>query len=201
MYARNLLFTGTDVDKAVEFVDKEVFPVASQQNGFRQLAVAGDRSAGVVSILSVWETPEDQQASDSALAKFRQAGMERFGGELASVKVFEQVVMEVGQNPPQPGCVIRIQDTRLEAGRIDELIGFFRNEILPGIMSSPDVRAVRNLVNRETGEGRISVVFSDQAALKASDSAREARMATARDRGVQFGDAQILEVLYARAAS
>lgn len=200
MYARNLVFTGTDVDRMVEFVDKEVAPVASQQKGFRQLAAAGDRASGLLSILSVWETPEDQQASDSALAKFRQQATERFGGQLVSVNVFEQVVMEVGKNPPQPGCVIRIQNTRLEVGRIDELVGFFRNEILPEILSTPDVRAVRNMINRETGEGRISVVFSDQAALQASDAARQERMATARDRGVQFGDVQILEVLYARSA-
>lgn len=198
MYARHLVFTGTDVDRMVQFVDKEVAPVASQQKGFRQLAVAGDKASGVISILSVWETLEDQQASDSALAKFRQQGTEKAGGQLASVNVFEQVVMEVGQNPPQPGCVIRVQNTRLEAGRIDELISFFRSEILPGIMSNSDVRAVRNLINRETGEGRISVVFSDAAALQASDAARQERMATARDRGVQFGDVQILEVLYAR---
>jgi heme-degrading monooxygenase HmoA len=200
MYARNVVFTGTDVDRAVEYLDKEVAPVASQQKGFRQMAAAGDRSAGVVSVLTVWETREDQQASDSAMAKFREEGVERFGGELASVDVFEQVVMEMGKNPPQPGCVIRIQDTRLSVDRVDELIDFFRNDILPGILSSPDVRAVRNLINRQTGEGRISVVYSDRAALEASDSARRERMATASERGVQFGEARILEVLYNRAS-
>jgi hypothetical protein len=200
MYARNVVFTGTDVDRAVEYLDKEVAPIASQQKGFRQMAAAGDRSAGVVSVLTVWETLEDQQASDSAMSKLRQDGVERFGGELASVDVFEQVVMEMGKNPPQPGCVIRIQDTRLSVDRVDELIDFFRNEILPGILGSPDVRAVRNLINRQTGEGRISVVYSDQAALKASDSARRERMATASERGVQFGEARILEVLYNRSS-
>jgi heme-degrading monooxygenase HmoA len=201
MHARNLVFTGTDVDRVAEFLDQEVAPVASQQKGFRQLAAAGDRASGTVSILSVWETLEDLQASDSAMAKFRQEGTERFGGQLESLKLFEQIVMEVGKNPPQPGCVIRLQDTRLEVDRIDELIGFFRNEILPGIMSSPDVRAVRNMINRETGEGRISVVFSDQAALQTSEGARKERMAKARDRGIQFGDVQILEILYSRAPS
>jgi heme-degrading monooxygenase HmoA len=200
MYARNVVFTGSDVDRAVEYLDKEVGPVASQQKGFRQMAAAGDRSAGVVSVLTVWETLEDQQASDSAMAKFRQEGVERFGGELASVDVFEQVVMEMGKNPPQPGCVIRIQDTRLSVDRVDELIDFFRNDILPGILSNPDVRAVRNLINRQTGEGRISVVYSDRAALEASDSARQERMATASERGVQFGEARVLEVLYNRAS-
>jgi heme-degrading monooxygenase HmoA len=201
MFARNIVYTGTDVDRAVEFLDKEAAPVVSQQKGFAQLAAAGDRAAGVVSILSVWETLEDLQASESAMAKVRQEGVGRFGGELASVDVFEQVVMEVGKTPPQPGCVIRIQSTRLDVGAIDEIIGFFRTEILPGILGTPGLRAVRNLINRQTGEGRISVVFSDQAALEAGDSARQARMAKAGERGVQFGEARILEVLYGRMAS
>lgn len=201
MYARNLVFTGTDVDRMVEFVEKEVAPVASQQNGFRQLAVAGDRAAGVVSILSVWETLEDQQASDSVLGKFRQEAAERFGGQLASVDVFEQVVMEVGKNPPQPGCVIRIVETTLAPDGIDGLLSTFRSENVPAILATPGVRAVRNLINRQTGRGRISVVYSDQAALEAADAARRERMAAAGERGVAFANEQTLEVLYAKSAS
>ena len=201
MYARNINYTGTDVDRAIEYIDKEAAPVATQQKGFRQLVAAGDRSAGVLSILSVWDTLEDLQASDSALAKIREEGTKRFGGRLESVDIFEQFVMEVGKNPPAPGCVIRIQDTRLAPDRVEELTTFFRTEILPQILGDPEVRAVRNLINRQTGQGRISVVFSDQAALQASDSARKERMATAGQRGVEFGEARILEVLYTRMAS
>ena len=201
MYARNINFTGTDVDRALEFIDKEVAPVALQQKGSRQLAAAGDRSSGVLSILSVWETLEDLQASDSALAKFREEGVERFGGQLESVDVFEQIVMELGKNPPQPGCPIRIQNTSLPVDKVDELIDYFRSEVLPQMLSNPDVRAVRNLINRQTGQGRVSMVFSDRAALEASESARKERMATATERGIQFGEARVLEVLYNRAAS
>ncbi|HEX5268571.1 MAG TPA: hypothetical protein VFW24_17535 [Acidimicrobiales bacterium] len=60
---------------------------------------------------------------------------------------------------------------------------------------------MRNLINRQTGQGRISVAFSDRAALEAGDSARQARMAKAGERGVQFGEARVLEVLYGRMAS
>ena len=201
MYARNVGFQGTDVERAVGYLDEEAAPVAAQQKGFRQLAAAGDRSAGLLSVLTVWDTLDDLQASDAALAKIRQEGTERFGGQMASVDVFEQVVMEVGKTPPQPGCMIRIQDTRLPVERIDELVAFFKAEILPGILGGPEVRAVRNLVNRQTGQGRISVVFSNQAALETSESARKERMATAGQRGVEFGEARVLEVLYARGPS
>lgn len=201
MYARNLVFTGTDVDRAVEFLDGEVAPVGLQQKGFRQLAAAGDRSTGTLSIISVWDTLEDLQASDSALAKFRQEGVERFGGQLDSVEVFEQLVMEIGQNPPQPGCVIRIVETRVPVDRIDELLATFRTESVPAILADPNARAVRNLINRQTGQGRVSVVYSDRAALDAADAVRRERMAEAANRGIQFGEDRVLEILYARSAS
>jgi len=200
MYARNVIFTGTNVDQAVSFLEKEVSPVASQQKGFRQLAAAGDRSSGVVSILSVWDTLDDLEASDSAIAKFRQEGPERFGGELSTVDAFEQVVMESGKEPPQPGCVIRIVETRLQLDRIDEAIATFRDENVPAILATPGVRAVRNLINRQTGQGRLSVVYTDQAAMNAADAARRQRMAAARERGIEFGDERIMEVLYSRTA-
>ena len=197
MYARNLVFTGTDADQVAAYLDKEVAPVASQQKGFRQLAAAGDRASGTVSILSVWDTLEDLEASDSALAKFRQESVARFGGQLASVDVFEQVVMEVGQEPPRPGCVLFIAETRLEQEKIDEAIAMFRTENLPAILATPGVRAVRNLINRQTGQGRISVVYSDKAALEAANAARRQRMDAARERGIGFGDESIFEILYA----
>ena len=52
--------------------------------------------------------------------------------------------------------------------------------------------------DRATGEGRVAVVYSDQSSLEASDSARQERMAAARERGVEFGDALVLEVLYSK---
>ncbi|MFI5042752.1 MAG: hypothetical protein ACHQNA_13060 [Acidimicrobiales bacterium] len=41
-------------------------------------------------------------------------------------------------------------------------------------------------------------MYSDRTALEASDSAREERMAAARQRGVEFGEALVLEVLYSK---
>jgi len=64
MHARLVTITGTDVDAALKFIDEKVGPAAAQQRGFRQLAASGDRSRGVVSVVSVWETKQDLDASD-----------------------------------------------------------------------------------------------------------------------------------------
>jgi hypothetical protein len=195
MHARLVTITGTDVDAAVKFLEEKVVPVASRHKGFRQVFASGDRSRGVVSIISVWESKEDLEASDQAITELREEGIGRFGGQ-ATVRVFEQVAQEVVGPPPQPGCPLRIVTYTMDPSRVSDNIAWFNSEALPGIVATPGVRAVRNLVDRDTGEGRIGTVYSDTASLEAAEDARARRMAAARDRGIDFGEETVLEVLY-----
>jgi hypothetical protein len=196
MHARVVTITGADVDGAVRYLEETAAPVVTQQKGARQLAASGDRARGVVSIVSVWDSLADLEASDSAIGKVRAEGLKQFGGE-ATVKVFEQVAQGTN-SPPAPGCVVRIQATKLDPARIDESVEWFASTVLPAMLKTPGVRTARNLIDRATGEGRVAVVYDDQAALQASEPARQERMAAARQRGVEFGDALILEVLYSK---
>jgi heme-degrading monooxygenase HmoA len=196
MHARLVTITGADVDSAVRYLEETAAPVIAEQRGFRQVAASGDRARGIVSIVSVWESLADLEASDSAIAKIREEGVRQFGGE-ATVKVFEQVAQGVN-SPPQPGSVVRIQTTKVDPGRIDETVEWFTSAVLPAMMQTPGVSMARNLIDRATGEGRVAVVYSDRAALEASDSARKERMAAAGQRGVEFGEALILDVLYSK---
>ena len=197
MHARLVTITGTDVDAAVRFLDEKVVPVASQQKGFRHVAASGDRSRGVVNIISVWESKGDLEASDSAIGKLRQEGLGLFGGQ-ATVNAFEQVVWEIAATPPQPGCSLRLVTYNMDPRRVEDNTAWFKSDVVPAIMATPGIRAVRNLVNRETGEGRVGTVFSDRPWLDAAADTRGRLMAAARDRGIEFGEDTILEVLYGR---
>jgi hypothetical protein len=198
MHARLVTITGADVAAATKFLGERVVPVASQQKGFRQLAAAGDRSRGVISVISVWDSKEDLDASESTFAKVRAEGVAAFGGE-TSIQVFEQPIWQVGATPPQPGCVLQLVRYKVAPGRIDDHLDWFKRDVLPAIMARPGVRAARNLVARATGDGSIGVVYSDRAALDAAAGDRKQRMADARNRGFEFGDEDILEVLYGSA--
>ena len=198
MHARLVTITGADVGAATKFLSEKVAPVASQQKGFRQLAAAGDRSRGVINVISVWDSKEDLEASESTFAKVRAEGVAAFGGQ-PSVRVFEQAVWQVGATPPQPGCVLQLVRYKVEPGRIDDHLDWFRSEALPAIMARPGFRAARNLVDRGTGDGSVGVVYSDRVALDAAADSRRQRMADARSRGMEFGDEDILEVLYGSA--
>jgi hypothetical protein len=56
--------------------------------------------------------------------------------------------------------------------------------------------AVRHLIHRNTGEGRVGSLWTDEASLNASLAKSAQRRAAAKDRGVQFGEDRVLEVLY-----
>ena len=200
MHARLVTITGTDVDAAVKFLEETVAPMASQQKGFRQLAAAGDRSRRLLSALTVWDSKADLDASESAFAKARKEVLETFGGQL-SVEIFEQVAWQTGATPPQRGCVLQTVAYTIDPARVDDHVAWFTSEVLPMIMATSGVRAARNMVNRETGEGRVGVVYSDRASLDAAAANRAQRMATARSRGMEFGDDQVLDVLYGRMAA
>lgn len=195
MQARISTVTGaTDIDAGITFLREQVVPQLQQQKGFRGLSASGDRAAGVVTVLSLWETEADLDASESAADKARGDALRVLGGEV-SVERYEQGVMELGDTPPGLGTKLHIRHIRMDPGRIDDNTDFFRETVVPEMKSSPGFRGVRHLIDRKTGEGRVGTLWADDESLAAALAASEQRRGRAADRGVEFGDEQVLEVL------
>ena len=70
---------------------------------------------------------------------------------------------------------------------MDENIEFFKREVLPQIKGNPGFRAVRNMINRQTGEGIVGTVWADEDSMKAAAEAAEARRQRASQQGVTLG--------------
>ncbi len=195
MHARLVTITGTDVNAVVRYLEDKVAPAVSQHRGFRQLAASGDRSRGLISIISVWDSMADLEASESAVAKLREEGIDQYGGQ-ATVAVFEQLALGVGARGPEPGCVLRLVSFRADPGRFDDHTAWFNRDVLPAIVAAPGFRAARLLGDRATGEGRVGTVYADRASMEADDDARARRMASAGDRGIELGELDVLEILF-----
>ena len=131
------------------------------------------------------------------MGKFRQDALANFGGQ-ATIGVFEQGLMERGSTPPEPGCVLRLLDIKIEPSKLNENLANFKDEVAPMIKAMPGFRGLRQLINRQTGEGRVGTVFSDRASMEAGSEARAQRMAEARERGVEFIDDRVLEILFTK---
>jgi hypothetical protein len=185
MHTRLVSFTGAkNIDQGVDYVREEVLPNLNAQHGYRGATASADRSGGVLSILSLWETEADREASESALAKNRQEGLGIIGGEM-TVEVFEQLLAEISARPVigSPLMVTRIS---MEPTKIDENFVFFQSEVLPRIKSNPGFRSVRTMMNRQTGHGLVGVVWADQEAMESAAALAPSRRQPSIDRGVRF---------------
>jgi heme-degrading monooxygenase HmoA len=188
MHVRISTVTGaTDIDAGVKFLGEKAVPELQQQRGFRGLTASGDRASGTVSVLSIWETEDDLNASESAAGKVRNEALGVFGGDV-TVQRMEQVVVDTGDTPPAVGCPLRILPIKMDPARVDENIGYFKSEILPRLKATPGFRGVRNMIDRATGEGAVGTIWADEASMKAADAEREQRRSEAESRGVEFGE-------------
>jgi hypothetical protein len=196
MFVRVVTFTGaTNVDGGVTFLAEKVAPLLRQQKGYRGMTASADRAGGVLGVLSVWETAADRDASDGVLAKTREEGRAVIGGEL-SVETFEQVFMDVAQ-PPGIGSGLCIRRSTIALAKIDENLDSFKRDIIPLLKEQPGYRAMRQLINRQTGEGMVGTVWADHAAAAASYAA-SAVVDTMdfSDRGVTVGEQSLREVVF-----
>jgi heme-degrading monooxygenase HmoA len=195
MFARAVTFTGaTDIDAGMRYLQDTVAPLLREQKGFRGVTANADRSSGVLGVLSLWETEADRDANESTLVKAREEGQRVIGGEM-TVEHFEELLVEVDQ-PPTVGCSLLLRRLSMDPGKIEENLGFFRREVLPQIKADPGFCAVRNMINRQTGEGMVGTVWADSASIDAAAEAAEARRQQAAQRGVTFGEQSKREIVF-----
>ena len=196
MYTRVLTFTGAkNIDAGVDFIRQKVVPVLNEQKGYKGVTASADRSGGVFGILSLWETEADRDASESALAKSRQEGLDIVGGEL-TVENFEQVLSEIS-DPPGPGSALMVTRVNMDPAKVDENLAFFKSDVLPRIKAGAGFQGVRNMTNRETGQGLVGTAWASQDAMKAAAEEALSRRPEGVARGVSFGDTSYREILFA----
>jgi heme-degrading monooxygenase HmoA len=185
----------TNIDGGIEYMKNEVIPGLRQQKGYRGLSISGDRASGVVNILAQWETQADMDASESTIDKARQEAVNVIGGKF-TVERYEQLVSEVQAPGPSVGSKLHIREINMDPAKVDENLEFFKQVIVPEFKSSTGFLALRNLMNRTTGEGRVGTIWADEASLQAQLAQTEQRRARAAERGVQFGRDRLAEVLF-----
>src|SRR6185437_15746938 len=152
MFTRIVTFTGaSDIDAGVRYLQDTAAPLLHGQNGFRGVTASADRSGAVLSVLSLWATEADRDASESSVIKARDEGQRVTGGDFA-VERFEELLLEVVR-PPAVGCSLLLQRISMDPARIDGNLAYFRQDVLPLIKSNAGFCAVRNMINRQTGAG------------------------------------------------
>lgn len=194
MHTRVVTFTGVkDVEGGIDLVRDEVLPVLNDQKGYRGTTVSADRTGGILGVLSLWDSAADREASFGALAKARQRGTEVTGGEM-TIESFEELVADINE-VPSAGSALMVTRISMDPANIDANLEFFKSEVLPRIKANPGYLALRNMINRDSGEGLVGSVWKDQDAMKAAGADALARRQPAIDRGVSFSDVSFRELV------
>ena len=200
MFARVVTFDGArDIDTGVTYVRDEVAPLLRQQKGFAGLNVTTDRPGKVLAVLSLWETEGDRDASESVADKAREQGLKLIGGHL-TVEHYEQILSEVVK-PPTVGARLQVRHVHMDPSRVDENIDYFRREVLPWIKANPGLLLVRQMINRETGDGAVGTLWTDESSLEAAAAQADRRRQEMRDdTRVTFGQEsrRLLELIEQR---
>lgn len=196
MYTRLLTFTGiSDVEAAVNLLQDMALPILRSQRGYKGMSASVDQSTATMGVLSAWETAADREASESALGKTREeARMELGGGEL-TVELFDERAFEV-RRPPEVGSALMVTRFKMDPARIDENVEWFHREVAPQIMAGPGFRALRLLINPDSGDGLAGTVLDDRPALEATAEAAVARRQAASARGITFGEISFREIVF-----
>ncbi len=195
MYLRLTTWTNaTDIDGGIAYMKATALPAFQEQQGYRGSSASADRSAGTFVVLSMWATEADRDASESALGKTRNEASEIIGGTVKAER-FEELVFEVVK-PPVPGCALMVTPFSMDPAKIDENLNFFESEVLPRIKAAPGFCAVRNMVNRNSGEGYVGTMWADRAAMdEQAEGAATSRREAAGTHGISFGDISLREIL------
>ncbi|HWD53046.1 MAG TPA: hypothetical protein VG412_11655 [Acidimicrobiales bacterium] len=195
VYARLTTWTNaTDIDGGIAYMKSTALPAFQEQQGYRGASASADRSAGTFAVLSMWATEADRDASESALGKTRNEASEIIGGTVKAERL-EELVTEVVQ-PAGPGCALMVTPFSMDPAKIDENLSFFKSEIVPQIKAGPGFCALRNMVNRSSGEGYVATIWRDRAALDNQvEGAAASRREAAGTRGISFGEISLREIV------
>lgn len=194
MYTRVTTLSGVkDVDGFVAAMQETALAALRAQRGYKGLSISADRSNGVVGTLTVWETEADRAASDGALAKLRDDAGAQFASDM-KVETFEERVVEFSR-PPEVGSPLMVTRVSMDPAQVDENLEYFKREVLPQIKAAPGFRALRNMIDPQTGEGIVGSIWDDEASMRAAADAAMARRPDATARGVNFGETSFREIL------
>jgi heme-degrading monooxygenase HmoA len=194
VFNRVLTFRGAkNVDDGIAFVRDQALPVLREQEGYRGLFASADRAAGVLGIMTAWDTEANRDASFASLSSLRDEGSEVVGGDL-EVETYEQVLEET-VSPPTVGSSLLVTRVSMDPAVFDENLEYFKQEVAPQIKAGPGFMHMRTMVNRQTGRSVVGSVWADENAMRTAYEMGKAGRDQGAARGVRFDEDSFRELV------
>jgi quinol monooxygenase YgiN len=171
MYARTTTITADPkrMHEGIADVRDNVMPTVAEMEGYTGLSMLVDRSSGRCIVTTGWETRDALAASRDRVLQMRQQAADRFGARDTDVQEWEIAVMHRLHAAGDDPCA-RVLWSRIDPARTDETLDAFRDRIIPAMDDVPGFCSMSLLIDRETGTGSLTTVYTDRAAMDATRS-------------------------------
>jgi hypothetical protein len=157
------------IDKGIAYFKEKVVPAAKAVPGNAGAVLLVDRTTGSGVGITLWETAQALSASEQVGITSRTESAAAMGGAIVKVERFEQVIQDRAQ-PPKAGVFVRQNTVAGTPERVDNVIKFMEQQVLPVLRTLKGYRALLMNVDRMTGRSTVATVGDTRADLEASEA-------------------------------
>jgi heme-degrading monooxygenase HmoA len=199
MFARSTTITGGpgNVDAGISYIRDEVMPAVTGMDGCIGLSMLVNRDSGRCIATSSWSSEEAMRASDAEVAPHRSRAADVLGGGAPQVEEWEIALMH-REHEAREGSWCRVTWTQVEPSGIDEMLDFYKDNVLNRLEETEGFCSASVLVNRSTGRCCGTARFDSRAALDATrEMAERMRAERAETGSIAFTEIDECELVIA----
>jgi quinol monooxygenase YgiN len=169
MYARTTTITADPkrMHEGIADVRDHVMPAVTGMEGCTGLSMLCDRSSGRCIVTTGWTGEEAVTASRDAVMEMRRQAADRFGARDTDVQEWEIAVLHRLQPAGDDACA-RVLWSRTDPAMTEETLDAFRGGVVPRLDELPGFCSLSLLIDRQTGLGSLTTVYTDRAAMDAT---------------------------------
>lgn len=169
MYARSTTVTAEPMrmDDGIADVRDNVMPAVLAMDGCVGLSMLCDRDTGRCIVTTAWESEEAMTATREQVRAMRDRATETLGARRPDVQEWEIAAMH-RLHPAGDDACARVTWTRADPAGMDRILDAFRMGIVPKMDDVPGFCSLSMMVDRQTGLGSLTAVYTDRAAMDAS---------------------------------
>ncbi|SDF07061.1 hypothetical protein SAMN05660662_0974 [Blastococcus aurantiacus] len=169
MYARTTTITADPMrlDDGMADVRDTVLPAVAEMDGYTGMSMLCDRDSGRCIVTTGWRDEDSMAASRDRVMAMREHAAERFRSRDTQVQEWEIAMMHRLHSATDDSCA-RVLWSRTDPTMLDETLDAFRSQIIPRMDDVAGFCSLSLLVDRRTGIGSLTTVYTDRAAMDAS---------------------------------
>lgn len=169
MYARTttVMADPQRMDAGIADVRDTVMPAVLEMEGCTGLSMLCDRDSGRCIVTTAWEDEGAMAETRDRVRQLRERAAAEFGSADPEVQEWEIAVMH-RLHPTTDAACARVLWSRIDPARADETLDAFRAAIIPAMDDVPGFCSLSLMIDRPTGYGSVTSVYTDRAALDAT---------------------------------